>query len=43
MGQAGIQGAHRTKRVNATRRDRNADRHPDLVKRQFVAEATDRL
>ena len=43
MGQAGIQGAHRKKRVRTTRRDRNGGRHPDLVKRQFVAEAPNRL
>lgn len=37
MRKAGIQGAHRKKRVRTTRRDRSAGRHPDLVNRQFVA------
>ena len=37
MAKAGIQGAHRKKRVRTTRRDRSAGRHPDLVNRQFVA------
>ena len=43
MGQAGIQGAHRQKRVRTTRRDHGAGRHPDLVKRAFVADAPNRL
>ena len=43
MGQAGIQGALRSKRVRTTRRDRGAGRHPDLVKRQFTATETNRL
>ena len=37
MRKAGIQGARRTKRVRTTRRDQNAGRHPDLVKREFCA------
>ena len=43
MRQAGIQGALRSKRVRTTRRDKSADRHPDLVKRQFAATAPNRL
>ncbi len=43
MDQAGIQGAHRRERVRTTRRDRGAGRHPDLVKRAFVADAPNRL
>jgi transposase InsO family protein len=43
MGQAQIQGALRKKRVRTTRRDRDAGRHPDLVQRQFVADAPNRL
>jgi putative transposase len=43
MGQAGIQGALRSKRVRTTRRDRGAGRHPDLVKRQFTATEPNRL
>jgi len=37
MRQAGIQGVLRSKRVRTTRRDQNAGRHPDLVKREFRA------
>jgi transposase InsO family protein len=43
MRQAGIQGALRSKRVRTTRRDKDAGRHPDLVKRQFRAEEPNRL
>jgi putative transposase len=43
MGRAGIQGAHRKKRVRTTQRDHAAGRHPDLVKRAFVADAPNRL
>jgi len=43
MRQAGIQGARRTKRVRTTRRDHDARRHPDLVKRQFTATEPNRL
>ncbi len=43
MAQAGIQGALRTKRVRTTQRDPVAARHPDLVKREFVADAPNRL
>jgi len=43
MRMAGIQGALRSKRVTTTRRDRSAGRHPDLVKRQFVASEPNRL
>jgi putative transposase len=43
MGQAGIQGVLRSKRVRTTRRDRGAGRHPDLVKRQFTATEPNRL
>ena len=37
MRRAAIQGALRSKRVRTTRRDQDAGRHPDLVKRQFTA------
>ncbi len=40
---AGIQGALRSKRVRTTRRDRAADRHPDLVNRDFTAAAPNEL
>jgi putative transposase len=43
MRMAGIQGARRTKRVRTTRRDTAAERHPDLVKRQFRASEPNRL
>ena len=43
MAQAGIQGALRKKRVRTTQRDLGGARHPDLVKRQFVAEAPNEL
>ncbi len=43
MGKAGIQGAQRTKRVRTTRRNQDAGRHPDLVKRQFTASEPNRL
>jgi putative transposase len=43
MARAGIQGALRSKRVRTTRQDRGVGRHPDLVERQFVAKATNRL
>jgi transposase InsO family protein len=43
MRHAGIRGALRSKRVRTTRRDQSAGRHPDLVKRQFRAEAPNRL
>jgi putative transposase len=43
MAQAGICGALRTKRVRTTRRDPAGVRHPDLVKRRFVADAPNRL
>jgi putative transposase len=43
MRQAGIQGVLRTKRVRTTRRDQDAGRHPDLVKRQFTATAPNQL
>jgi putative transposase len=43
MGQAGIQGALRSKRVRTTHRDGRAGRHPDLVKRQFTATEPNRL
>ena len=43
MRQAGIHGALRSKRVRTTRRDKDAGRHPDLVKRQFRSEAPNRL
>jgi putative transposase len=43
MRRAGIQGVLRTKRVRTTRRDQDAGRHPDLVKRQFTATAPNEL
>jgi putative transposase len=43
MGQAGIQGVRRTKRVRTTRRDESGARHLDLVKRQFRADEPNRL
>ena len=43
MGQAGIHGALRSKRVRTTHRDGRAGRHPDLVKRQFTATEPNRL
>ena len=43
MRKAGIQGAHRRKRVRTTRRDKTAGRHPDLVNRQFKAERPNEL
>jgi putative transposase len=39
----GIAGARRDKSVRTTRRDDNADRHPDLVKRQFIAQRPNQL
>lgn len=38
-----IAGAVRTKRVRTTRQDPAADRHPDLVKRDFTATAPNQL
>ena len=43
MRTAGIRGALRSKRVRTTRRDKDAGRHPDLVKRQFTATAPNEL
>ncbi len=43
MRAAGIQGARRSKRVRTTRPDPTADRHPDLVKRDFTASAPNEL
>jgi putative transposase len=43
MRRAGIQGVLRSKRVRTTRRDQEAGRHPDLVKRQFTATAPNQL
>jgi len=43
MRRAGIQGVLRSKRVRTTRRDQQAGRHPDLVKRQFTATAPNQL
>jgi putative transposase len=40
---AGIEGARRTKRVKTTRPDPTAARHPDLVNREFTADAPNRL
>ncbi|AWT55037.1 IS1137, transposase orfB [Mycolicibacterium smegmatis MKD8] len=43
MRAAGIEGTRRGKRVKTTRADPTADRHPDLVKRRFVADRPNRL
>jgi putative transposase len=43
MRQAGVQGVLRTKRVRTTRRDKDAGRHPDLVKREFRADGPNQL
>ena len=43
MRQLGIQGVNRSKKVRTTRPDDAADRHPDLVDRQFVAAAPNQL
>jgi len=43
MRQAGLVGASRRKGCWTTRRDKNAQPAPDLVRREFVAEAPDRL
>ena len=43
MGEAGLQGARRGKARFTTRRDEKAARPPDLVCRDFSAEAPDRL
>jgi transposase InsO family protein len=43
MRQAAIRGALRSKRVRTTRRDKDASRYPDLVKRQFRASRPNEL
>src|SRR5680860_290874 len=43
MRQLGIQGVRRGAKVRTTRPDDKADRHPDLVDRQFVAERPNAL
>lgn len=43
MAQAGLQGAHRRRRVSLTRRDRAAHLPPDLVGRHFTAPAPNRV
>jgi putative transposase len=43
MRAAGIEGARRSKRVRTTKADPLADRHPDLVKRDFTALAPNQL
>ena len=43
MRAAGIQGARRGKRVRTTKPDVTAVRHPDLVKRRFIATAPNQL
>jgi transposase InsO family protein len=43
MRKAGFQGTHRRKRVRTTWRDKAAGRHPDLVNRQFNAQAPNEL
>jgi putative transposase len=43
MRQLGIHGVRRGKRVRTTRPDAQADRHPDLVDRAFVAERPNAL
>jgi len=39
----GLEGARRTKRVRTTKADPAAARHPDLVRRDFTADAPNRL
>src|SRR5439155_6131702 len=43
MRQAGLQGVRRGKKHRTTRRDEKAARPPDLVERDFTAEAPNRL
>ena len=43
MRQLGIQGVNRAKKVRTTRGDPGADRHPDRVDRQFVADRPNAL
>ena len=43
MRAAGIEGARRGKRVRTTKADPGADRHPDLVKRNFTETAPNQL
>jgi putative transposase len=43
MRQLGIEGVRRQRRVRTTRPDKDAARHPDLVKRQFTATAANQL
>ncbi|WP_345409097.1 IS3 family transposase [Amycolatopsis samaneae] len=43
MREAGIQGLYRRRRTWTTIRDPNADLSPDLVNRQFIVDAPDRL
>ncbi len=43
MKSLGIEGVRRGRRVRTTRPDSTADRHPDLVDRQFTADAPNRL
>src|SRR5680860_697325 len=43
MRQLGIQGVRRGNKVRTTRPDEQADRHPDLVDRKFVADRPDAL
>jgi putative transposase len=43
MRQMGIRGVNRSKKVRTTRPDETADRHPDRVDRQFVAQRPNQL
>ena len=43
MRQAGLVGISRRRGPRTTQRDRRAERAPDLVERNFTAEAPDRL
>jgi putative transposase len=43
MRQLGIQGIRRGRRLRTTRRDNQAQRHPDLVERDFTATVPNRL
>jgi len=43
MKKAGIEGVPRRRKVRTTRADPAAERHPDLVDRQFTADAPNRL
>jgi len=43
MRTAGIEGVRRTKRTRTTRPEEDVPRHPDLVRRDFTANAPNQL